>query len=205
MDPLSAFGVAVNVIQLVDYSSRLVSGARQIHHSFDGELEEHTELKLVTDDLSKLAQILNASIESQEAGETLRPHENDEEILDHQRKRLEQQKRIALDTQRLATELLSTLNKLKSGSSNKTWNSIRQALLTIWRRDKIEGLERRLDRLRQEMVTNMVSSIQYCYEYNLRWAMLIARVETKFETKTSDCKLISTPSRTTHNPLNKPF
>ncbi|KAI9680269.1 MAG: hypothetical protein M1822_007268 [Bathelium mastoideum] len=153
MDPLAAFGVAVNVIQLIDFSTKLVSGARQIHHSFHGELEEHTELKLVTDDLSKLARRLDVSIESQKAGDTLRPHENHKDILD-------QQKRIAIECQRLATQLLTTLNKLKGGSGSKTWNSIRQALLTAWRKDEIEALEKRLDRLRQEMVTNMVSSLQ---------------------------------------------
>ena len=192
MDPLSAFGVAVNVIQLVDFSTKLVSGARQIHHSSDSELEEHTELKLVTDDLAKLAQGLANSIALQESGKTRRPHENDEDILDHQRERLDQQQRIANDVRRLATQLLTTLNKLKNKGNNNTWNSIRQALLTAWRKDEIEELERRLDRLRQEMIVNMVSSLQY-YCLLLLYLMLDAANYLQRSSSRRECSTQCSP------------
>jgi hypothetical protein len=152
MDPLTAFGLVANIIQLVDFSSKLISEGREIYNSSDGELLDHSELKIVSKDLSRLAlQVENAS-----------------KALGSRRKLSEaeqDQARLGQECHRVASDLLRALDDLKMKGSNRRWNSFRQALLTVWNRDKIERLEKRLDRFRQELVASVLVTLRqakYC-------------------------------------------
>ena len=58
MDPLSAIGFAGNICQFVDFSSKLMSEARQAYKSAAGASRENIELESITKDLSELAQKL---------------------------------------------------------------------------------------------------------------------------------------------------
>lgn len=44
MEPLSAIGLASSLIALVNFSTQLAVGARQIYHAADGALDENSKL-----------------------------------------------------------------------------------------------------------------------------------------------------------------
>jgi hypothetical protein len=148
MDPISAFGIAVNVIQLVDFTSKLVSEAEEIYRSGDGELIEHAELKTVTKDLLKLTLAVDSSIKERKLGRKA--------LSESER----EQERLGQECRHVASELLTALNKLKVGGKHAKWNSMRQALRTVMRKNKIDQLEKRLDRYRQELVANVLSRLR---------------------------------------------
>jgi len=148
MEPLSAFSVAANVIQLVDFTSKLVSGAHEIYESADEELIEHSELKAVTKNLSRLTREFDTSIKARKLD---RKQFSENEL---------EQERLGKDCSRVASELLEALDRLKFHGKHAKWNSVRQALLSVWHKDKIDTLEKRLERFRQELVANTLATLR---------------------------------------------
>jgi hypothetical protein len=61
MDPITAFGVAGNVMQFLDFGLKAVSKAREIHNSSNGALVEHLEIGVLTEDIAAVAAKLAAS------------------------------------------------------------------------------------------------------------------------------------------------
>ena len=127
MDPITAVGFAATVVQLVDYSTKLVSKSREFYLSGSGVLVENSHIEKATDDLLKLNAHLKKSIT------------NDPDlqgICD-----------VCTDA---AGELLVALSKVKVDGKGKIWQSFRKALRSIWSKDKLQELENRLARFRDE-------------------------------------------------------
>jgi hypothetical protein len=55
MDPLTALGLASNIVQLISFSSDLVAKGREIYQSTDGTLVENLELETITKSLRELS------------------------------------------------------------------------------------------------------------------------------------------------------
>ena len=66
LDPLTALGVASNAVQLIEFSSRIVSRGHQIYKSADGTLAKNLKLEAVTDGLLKANNVLECSLRSYE-------------------------------------------------------------------------------------------------------------------------------------------
>lgn len=47
MDPLTAFGLAANVLAFVDFAGKLISKGYEIYSSSSGVLGENTEVRLL--------------------------------------------------------------------------------------------------------------------------------------------------------------
>jgi hypothetical protein len=54
MEPLAALGIASNIIQIVDFASRLVSRGHELYQSADGRLAGHDVLDSAAENLSTL-------------------------------------------------------------------------------------------------------------------------------------------------------
>jgi len=148
MEAIATFGAAVNIVQLVDFTSKLVSGGIELYRSADGELVEHSELQKITTSLSALAQNVNESLLSLKE--------------DRQPTRQElEQVRLGNECTQVASELIGALESLKVGGKAGKWKVVRQALLTVWHKDKIDALERRLDRFRQELIADILGTLRY--------------------------------------------
>jgi hypothetical protein len=55
MEPLVALGLAANIVQLINFTTELVSKGHEMHRSDDGALVENSELQAVTENLQMLA------------------------------------------------------------------------------------------------------------------------------------------------------
>jgi hypothetical protein len=61
MESLIALGLASNIIQIVDFSSRIISRGRELYDSADGRIEEHVVLDNAARNLSELYNDLHAT------------------------------------------------------------------------------------------------------------------------------------------------
>lgn len=144
---MDALTIASSIVQFIDFASKLVGKSVRLYNAADGQLDEHQELANITRSLSRNAENIG------QAFENLRCCNN---LTDAER----EQKSIGIDCQHVAEELLEALDALKLGEKRTTWQSFRQALRMLWNEEKIQALERRLDRLRQQMVANVLESLR---------------------------------------------
>jgi hypothetical protein len=117
MDPLSALGLAGNIVQFIDFGSKLVCKGRQIYKSSDGALEQHVDLEATTNDLV----LLSAQIE---------PSKYRNQESDHQLKEEAVLLKLTTACNDVALTLLTTLNSIKVTGRHRRWKSVRQALKT---------------------------------------------------------------------------
>ncbi|KAK0103307.1 hypothetical protein ONS95_005337 [Cadophora gregata] len=138
MDPLTALSLASNIIQLIDFTSRVVSNCRGIYKSADGALPEHRDLELVTEDIQRLSKRLaekcGASKMEQEQNQSLRA--------------------LSEACISVSNEILQYLDKHKvegGTPGQRKWRSFRESLETVWSKKDLEGLASRLNHLNAEM------------------------------------------------------
>ncbi len=148
LDPLTALGIASNAAQLAEFSSRLMSRGHQIYKSADGALAENRELEAITNGLLKLNYTLTNSLEADELHRSLLDDEQD-------------LKAICEGCESVAIELINALRKLKVGGKHRKWKSFRQALKTIWSKEKIDDLTKRLECYRKQLDTHVLVSLRY--------------------------------------------
>ncbi|KAF9890136.1 hypothetical protein FE257_006297 [Aspergillus nanangensis] len=133
MEALAAIGLVGNILQFVDFSSKLVKDSRQLYQSQDGYLVEYADIEKVTADLK----VLNAKVQDQNkpGGAT-----GDDGLRD-----------ICRSCDQIADELLSSLNKIKVKDKRNKWQSIQVALRACLSKNEIKTLEDRLARFKQEL------------------------------------------------------
>ncbi|OAL40333.1 hypothetical protein AYO20_00069 [Fonsecaea nubica] len=142
MDPLSAVGLAGNVISIVDFSSKVISRARQLRESTTGATAENDELESLTKGLKALVK------------ET---RNGTPKVLQEDQPGLSCAKDSSLDNLarqcvQVADELLECLESVKVSGGAQTLKSTIQAVKTMWKQDRIEGLQRRLDRINRQLM-----------------------------------------------------
>jgi len=102
MDPLTAFSVAGTVIQFVDFSTKLVLGARELYKSSSGVLSANQELELVTSDLQAVLQKLGSWTDNAPDEPSGKDHELKASFA-----------LVQAEATRLAGELMTKLDRLK--------------------------------------------------------------------------------------------
>jgi len=146
MDPLSALGLAGNIVQFIDFGSKLVCKGRQIYKSSEGALDQHVDLEAITGDLV----LLSAKIEPSKYGNQESNQQSKEEAV---------LLKLTTACNDVALTLLTTLNSIKVTGRHRRWKSVRQALKTQLNTEKIEELSRRLSRLREELILHVTVSL----------------------------------------------
>ena len=137
-EALAALGVASNIVQLIGFTSSLISTGSELYKSSDGELVEHTELEAIANHLQTLNRqiIWEPKLDAQRRRQSLTKSER-------------QLKELCESCNEVAGELLTGIRELRSGGDNKIWRSFQQALTSVWNRDKIRNLTERLGRYRR--------------------------------------------------------
>ncbi|KAJ9614088.1 hypothetical protein H2200_002224 [Cladophialophora chaetospira] len=144
LDPFSALGLAGNVLQFIDFCGNVISESRKTYQSASESSPENIELGSVAVDLQQLCAQLQPSNRGQEASAVA-----DQKLA----------KTLAW-CEGVAADLLSAIEqlKIKTGPHRK-WRSFRQALITVWKKDKLSGLQRRLSFLREQVTLHLVSDL----------------------------------------------
>lgn len=147
MEPLTALGLAGNVVQFIDFGCKLIAKARDVHR--DGSVVEHDDMLVVNDDLRRYTTKLR---------DTMRPtgtlqlalSEDDTSFLD-----------ICDGCLRVARDLEQALNKLRLPDKPSKWKSFRQALKSVWGKERLAEMKNRLDLYSEQLDRRMLASIGY--------------------------------------------
>ncbi|KAL4778502.1 hypothetical protein BJX76DRAFT_366229 [Aspergillus varians] len=143
MDPLSALGLATSVIQLVEFATKLISKGRELYRSPDGVLADHAEKTAISSRLSNLSKGLLSSLDGITGSQKLSPAQ--EGLRD-----------VAQESYVVAEDFLATIDELKVATRGRKWASFRQALKSVWTKEKLEERMTALDRLGQVVIIHLL-------------------------------------------------
>jgi pyruvate-formate lyase-activating enzyme len=147
MEAIAALGLASNIIQIVDFSSRIISRGQEIYSSSDGSTAEHALLSDVARNLAELHQSLIVSGSVRDKGKR-KLTVADKQLLD-----------LKIESQKIVKDLQEALNKIKLSKKDRKWRSVRHALLSIQSDKEIANLAARLDSIRKQVDSAAMISI----------------------------------------------
>lgn len=143
IDPLSAIGLASSILQLVDFSCKLVSDGYEIYET--GTLGGADELELVTRDLVRLANDLT----KHRPRPTTVSSDDDGGL-----------QKLAASCTTVADQLLHVLSSVKPRAPHDGVESFRKALRLARRRGAIENLEKRLEKFQNHLNIRLISMLR---------------------------------------------
>lgn len=143
LDPVSALGVAGNVIQFVDFTARLISTGTELYRN--KTLVEHTELKAAAEQLRDL----QLSME-QSSNEVEKITEDDD--LQAEAIPLSNLREAHSSCVECANDIVTAVEKLTVSGANQKWKSFRHALSSVLKRDKLDATSQRLSNARQQLI-----------------------------------------------------
>ena len=149
-ESIAAFGLAANAIQFVDFGSKILAVGYRLYRSNATGTVKNSKLQEVTQDLLKVADGLEASMKPLPQHFQTSLSTNDIQL-----------RKLAQKCRDTCLELLAVLNKLKVQDQSRKWDTLRIALRTVWSEDKIEALQRSLDRYRQELVLRILLALRF--------------------------------------------
>lgn len=140
MDPLTAIGLVSNILQFLDFSAKLISGAQEIYASPSGETKANKSLEAIVSEMKTFSSHLLPLDSSQLSGD-------DGKAL----------RRLAAECNILSDQILEHLEKIKPKNPNSKAQSVWAAFKSRLReKDKLE-LERRLDSCRGQLELQLSS------------------------------------------------
>lgn len=146
MDPLTALGLASNIVQFIDFTSKLISESHKLYVSASGAKEENLELESLARNLQQLAEQASPPAVAQNT----KSLSKEEETL----------RDLSKQCSEVSDELLSVLQSLKVKGDHKKWKSFHQALRSVWKKGDIDALQLRLDRIGHQMGTQILFNQQ---------------------------------------------
>jgi hypothetical protein len=142
MDPFSAVGFAANIVQFLDFSCKLFSGANAIYRSASGAAPGVTEATTIARTLHDLSSrlIAQTTTAGQHGSQGSRGPVNT--LLNE----------LAAGCRAASAELLSALDGLHARTADSKWSSFKAALRTVMKSDQIDNLEHRLEQYRRQII-----------------------------------------------------
>jgi hypothetical protein len=143
-----ALGVASSVIQIIDFSRKLLTETRDTIKGGQENRVKRQELEAIAQSFKDLGQSLQTSL--QEANLTRNLTSEEQKIYD-----------VSNDVDRIASQLASQLDKIKARSNSMIWRSFREALNMVWHQSKIDDLVNSLTLHRMTIDTSILVLMRY--------------------------------------------
>lgn len=146
LDPFTSLSLACNVVQFVDFTSKLLSQSKEIYDSAVGSTKDNEDLEEICTELRDLSQhIVTTSLSQASRFGAL---DNREQAI----------QKLAQECSATADELITALRSLSLNKHpRRRAASVYAALRTIWSRRKIEALEARMDKYRAQLAVNIIA------------------------------------------------
>lgn len=125
MDPLTAIGLASNILSFIDFSFNLIGGSHRLLNSASGLTPENCRLGTVVEDLKVVTERLVSDL----PGKT----QNEKELC-----------KLADDCHTISRELLDILSRLKLGDKKSKWNAFRAKWQSMMQEKSIASIEESL-------------------------------------------------------------
>ena len=144
IEPLTAFALAGNIVQFVEVGYKATVILRQIWDA--SATDENVEIEAIAQDIVDISMFLVSSSSSIGA-------------VSQDEKKLQQLARRCVDP---AEELSTMLQDLlvRSKGMKRRIEAVRNTLKLMYRRDKIESLQHRIQDLRDQLCTRMIFILQ---------------------------------------------
>ncbi|KAL1640455.1 hypothetical protein SLS58_006953 [Diplodia intermedia] len=145
MDPFAAVSFAGNILQFIEFATKLVKEGQEVYRSANGAVQEHVDLELITLDLKQLTDPLTS------------PRNPPKHASDYDKHLVE----LAAACQRTSDELLQILQALKlpKGPRNLKLDSIRVAFRTSRKGKQIDALQSRLNSFKTSLITHVLRQL----------------------------------------------
>jgi hypothetical protein len=148
METITAFSLAGTVLEFARFGMELLSDGRELYKSPQGVLSANEQLELATADLRALL----VKLRSRDRPSATAENEEDKETFQH----------ILHCTEKTAKELVGRLERLKvKGNKRRKWESVRKAVQSVWTKDEIECLTKKLKGFKDAIETRVLFSIVY--------------------------------------------
>lgn len=144
MDPVTCLGVASAVVQFVDFTFEILSGAQQLYE--DGQLKVHEQTSKVVKDFSNLGKEMGLSLRSAKAARSLTKNEAELET-------------ICKDCSKLADEMATKLKKFQLTDKRNVWKSVGAVVKSIWSKKELDVMEKKLSQYRDMMDSRLLGSL----------------------------------------------
>lgn len=149
MEALAALGLACNVVQLIDFSSKVLSESREIYKSGKGSSEDVLSTKLVAEDIDALTATLQGSLRDISKQGPL--NAADQALAD-----------IGQGCTETSQELQQLLQRLSAGNGSPTLiRSLRTSLRSRRLKPKRENIERQLANLQRQFNARVAVDMRY--------------------------------------------
>lgn len=148
MDPLTAFVLACGVIQVVDFSTKVVVKCREIYK--DGASSENKEIESLAKHLIDVYMELDAANAVVKPAPTLQLHRDDQDLQN-----------LAQQCSETAKELIAQLQKLKVQGQPRKRDVLRKTVKVVWKKSAIEDIERRLEHYRRTLDTRILINLRF--------------------------------------------
>ncbi|KAL4786839.1 hypothetical protein BJX76DRAFT_365056 [Aspergillus varians] len=136
MDPLSAIGLASNILEFVEFGVQLCKGIHEVANSVTGLTAENEHINVSATDLKKLADELSTDLKGNSKQEA--------ELV-----------KLSGHCRDLSAELMNILSKLKAKKGDRLWSNVRAAWKSTVKGKKIVLIEKRLENYRAQIVMRL--------------------------------------------------
>ena len=135
LDPITTIGLAGSIVQFVGFSSSLLCESKRLYDSSTGVSAENKELEMISSDLLRLSDGLTAP-----SSTVAIPHET---------------RKLASQCKGLAHDLLTVLDDVREKGPRKRWKSFVATLQSVLKKEQIQSLVARMERLRGQMQADL--------------------------------------------------
>lgn len=143
MEPFAALSLAAGIVQFVDFSSRLIHSAKEIHQSANGITEESKSLESVVKEMRSLSLRLDPPVTGEQG--------DDEKAL----------RRLAAECRILSDQIQELLKSILPEDPTCRRQSLISALKGVWKDKEKQELERRLDSCRGQLELQLSFMMRY--------------------------------------------
>jgi len=145
MDPITAFSLACGVIQVIDFSAKVLSQCREIYKN--GSLSENESIESMTEHLTTLRADLQPTASStgaQTAG--------DKDLI-----------QLSKQCSDMAKELVAEQQPVKAGSIGSRWKAVSVTFRSLKKKSTIERMQRQLDEYRKILDTKVLADLRLVF------------------------------------------
>ena len=149
MDPLTAIGLVSNILSFIDFSARLLKGAKEVHDSQHGVLEENRNRETIMREMQRMSTRMSVPESPEKADE------------------VPSLRILAGECRQLSTQLMFLLEKIKPDDSSSKAQSILSAIRNKVYDSERESLEATLNDCRAQLhleLSNLTRSAQMVSE-----------------------------------------
>jgi hypothetical protein len=159
LDPWTALSLAGNIVQFVDFGTKVIVEGRSLYKSTTGLSSVNQELDFVAEEVHKFVGALRRPLTQVEPP----PSIPDPTIArSAQAEHLSNDfAKICNECEKVAEEVQKRIEGLRVKRKRRAWSSFQQALKSAWSKEELNELKRRLSSLSEVLNTRVLVSLRY--------------------------------------------